>query len=224
MHVRNEAKHARRTPKIATGQFAAQFLIPPGHDQGLKIALHFVERGKDFRHRPHSKSAAQHQQHRQVIAQTVILPHRPRVEATREFHRDGDAGHRHVFRLCPARHQTRFRFLRRHAIQIHRLFHPERVRLEVCDHADGQRVEALPLQVGHDLDRQVMRANHGVRLECLQIFHEPFVGPLGEPAPETRHLAQQLRVVRFLEHHAPQLRSVFDELYIAFDIDVPLQP
>ena len=210
-------------PKIPTGQFSTQFFVPPGDYQGLKIASHLVQRGQDFRHRPHSKPAAQHEQHPQVIAQSVIFSHCARVGATGEFRRDGNAGHHHVLRLCPAGHQTGLRFLCRHAIQIHRWLHPERVRLEVRDHADCQWIESLPFQMGHDLDRQVMRANHGVRPERLQIFHELFVGLLGKPSPETGHLPQQLRVVRLLEHHAPQLRRVFHQFHVALDVNPALQ-
>ena len=203
VHVRCETENAGWVPIITARQIPAQLLIAPGNHDGLKTPLNPVQCRKDSGDRPHSESAAQHEQNRQVIAQSIIFSHRARVGKAREFRRNGNAGHHHVFRFRSARHQTRFGFLRRHAIQVHRLLHPKRVRLEVGHHANRHRIEPLSFQMGQDFNGQVMRADDHVRLERLQMLHELFVGPLGEPSPETRHFPQQRRVVRLLEHHAP---------------------
>ena len=146
-----------------------------------------------------------------------------RVGTDREFPRNGYAGHDHVFGLCAARHQTGFRLVGRHAVQVHGLLHPERVRFEVRDHTDRHRIEPFPFQMRHDFHRQVMGADHRIRLEPLQILHKFFVGPLGEPASQTSHLAQPGGVVGLFEDHAPQLRCVFDQFHVALDVNPPLQ-
>ena len=55
------------------GEFAAQFLVAAGDDDGLQRLRHLVQFGEDFRDRPHAEAAAQHEQHRLVIAQTQGL-------------------------------------------------------------------------------------------------------------------------------------------------------
>ena len=55
------------------------------------------------------------------------------------------------------------------AIKIHARFHPERVRFEIGDDADGQRTRRASLSraCAEDFERQIMRAQHHVRFELL---------------------------------------------------------
>ena len=145
--------------RVLRGEFAAQFLVAAGDDHGLKRLRHLVQFGQDFRDRSHAEAAAQHQQHRQVVAQTEGFADGARVGLRRKFCGDGNAGGHDVFRRGAARNEPRLGFLGRDAIQVHARVHPQRVRLKI----------------GHDAD------DEGSFAECLASRHFSQFGVITRP-------------------------------------------
>ncbi len=58
VHVRCETEDVRGMLAILRGQFAAQFFVATGDDDGLKRTGHLVQFRQNFRDRSHAESAA----------------------------------------------------------------------------------------------------------------------------------------------------------------------
>ena len=95
-----------------------------------------------------------------------------RVRLDLELPRNRNARRQHLLRVDAACYQPRFCLLGCHAVKIHAGIHPKRMRLEIGDHANGERMRSRGggPKTPEDFQGHEMRANHHVGLERLQML------------------------------------------------------
>jgi hypothetical protein len=100
------------------------------------------------------------------------------------------------------------------------------VGFEVCDNADGEN--RMPCRVGfvqfaHDFQGHEMRAKDSLGPEFRQLPHKPAGGHLGQHSAGACQFACESGVVCPLKEMRPQIRRVFDEFYVALDVNFPVE-